>query len=152
MKAMPFVLLSVVAGMIVPLQIALVSAFRHAGEASQFQATLYLYVGGLLGAVALCLWADGSVVPPSVRETSWWMWLPGLLGVCHLAMMFVAAPHIGAANTLVWIFLGQVLFAVFLDRAGLFNMPVRPVSVLKLAGIALIVVGAILMMWGERKG
>ena len=151
MKAMPFVLISVLAGMIVPVQIALVSAFRHTGGASQFQATFYLYVGGLLGAMLLCFWVDGGIVPPTVRETSWWMWLPGVLGVCHLVMMFVAAPHIGAASTLVWIFLGQVLFAVFLDRAGWFAMLVRPVGMMKLCGIALIFVGAVLMMLDGKR-
>lgn len=44
------------------------------------------------------------------------MWAAGFLRVFYILFMFVAAPKIGVANTLVWVFLGQILFASILDR------------------------------------
>ena len=47
MKILPYVLISLLGGAIVPLQLAMVNAFREATGAEQIQATFYLYLCGL---------------------------------------------------------------------------------------------------------
>ena len=78
MHNISYVLISILGGLIVPLQLAMVSAFRNASGASQIQSTLVLYVGGAVASLIIALMIDGGIKPPLYQQASWWMWLPGL--------------------------------------------------------------------------
>ena len=151
MKIIVYVLISLLGGAIVPIQLGIISSFRHYSGASQIQATFYLYVGGAIASLVICYALSGGIIPTEPQKTSWWMWTAGFLGSLYILFMFISAPKIGAANTLVWVFLGQILFATLLDRAGHFNMPVQNTNWLKTSGIILIFLGGILMLLGNRR-
>lgn len=151
MKVLPFVLISLLGGAIVPLQLAMVNAFRQTTGAEQIQATFYLYVGGLIASFVLAQFMSGGVKPPTPSLASWWMWLFGLLGCVYILCMFVAAPKIGSANTLLWVFLGQMFFAVLINQMGWFGLEVRRLDGFKLIGLCLIVSGGVLMIYGESR-
>ena len=99
MQNIHYVLISILGGLVVPLQLAVINAFRHSSGASQIQSTFFLYIGGAIASLVIALWMDGTVKPPFYQNTSWWMWLSGFLGSLYILCMFVAAPHIGATNT-----------------------------------------------------
>ncbi len=151
MHNISYVLISILGGLIVPLQLAMVSAFRNASGASQIQSTLVLYVGGAVASLMITLMIDGSIRPPLYQQASWWMWLPGLLGSLYILCMFLAAPKIGATNTLVWVFLGQMLFATLVDSTGFLGMQVKKVDGLKLLGLMFIVIGGLIMIYNEYR-
>ena len=48
MNILPYILISLLGGAIVPLQLAIVNAFQKTTQASQIQSTFYLYVGGTI--------------------------------------------------------------------------------------------------------
>lgn len=153
LKTTPFVVLSLLGGAIVPLQLAIIQALRQSSGASPIQATVVLYAGGLLASVVLAYVISGAVVPPTATQSRIWMWTPGLLGALYIVFMFMAAPKIGAANTLLWVFLGQMLFATLVDSTGWLGMPVREVSLQKCLGLGLIVAGGLVMIAAEiRRG
>ncbi len=151
MHNISYVLISILGGLIVPLQLAMVSAFRNASGASQIQSTLVLYVGGAVASLIIALMIDGSVKPSLSQQASWWMWLPGLLGSLYILCMFLAAPKIGATNTLLWVFLGQMLFATLVDSTGFLGMQVKKVDGLKLLGLMFIVIGGLIMIYNEYR-
>lgn len=151
MHNISYVLISILGGLIVPLQLAMVSAFRNASGASQIQSTLVLYVGGAVASLIIALMIDGSIKPPLYQQASWWMWLSGLLGSLYILCMFLAAPKIGATNTLLWVFLGQMLFATFVDSTGFLGMQVKKVDGLKLLGLMFIVIGGLIMIYNEYR-
>lgn len=150
MKSTPFILISLLGGAIVPIQIAITHALRNTTGASQIQATFYLYVGGMLGSLLIAYALDGSALPPTSEKATWWMWTSGFIGLFYILFMFIAAPKIGAATTLVWIFLGQVLIATLIDHFGLIGMTVKPTTWLKVAAIMLIGAGGILLVINEN--
>ena len=151
MRILPYVLISLLGGAIVPLQLAMVSAFREATGAEQIQATFYLYLGGAVASLVLAYGISGGIKPPNISAASWWMWLPGLLGSFYILFMFIAAPKIGSASTLLWVFLGQMFFAVLLSQMGWFGLETRKLDIYKLGGLSLVVVGGLLMIYGESK-
>ncbi|MGB5886061.1 MAG: DMT family transporter [Acinetobacter venetianus] len=151
MHNISYVLISILGGLIIPLQLAMVSAFRNASGASQIQSTLVLYVGGAVASLIIALMIDGSIKPPLYQQASWWMWLSGLLGSLYILCMFLAAPKIGATNTLLWVFLGQMLFATFVDSTGFLGMQVKKVDGLKLLGLMFIVIGGLIMIYNEYR-
>ncbi|WP_037587130.1 DMT family transporter [Stenoxybacter acetivorans] len=150
MKTLPYALLCALGGAIVPIQIGIISAFRHSSNASQIQATVYLYAGGLLTSVLLTYLLGDKILPPHWQKTQWWMWSMGFIGAFYLLFMFIAAPKIGAANTLVWVFLGQIFFAAALDKIGWLNMPAQALNPLKIIGLLLIFSGGVLMLFSNR--
>lgn len=150
MKTTPFVLLSLLGGAIVPIQIAITHALRGNTGASQIQATFYLYFGGMIGSLLITYVVNGSALPPVPEKSAWWMWISGFIGLFYMLFMFISAPHIGAATTLVWIFIGQALIATLIDHFGLIGMPIKPTTWLKITGIALIAIGGVLLVMNEN--
>lgn len=98
-------LFSLLAGVIVSLQLAMVHAFRYGSGVSQLQAT-FLCLGEMLASLVLCFAISSGIKPPFYQNTNWWMWLTGFLGSFYILFMFIAALKIGSASTLLWVFLG----------------------------------------------
>lgn len=134
-----------------PLQLAIVNSFRESTYASQIQSTFYLYLGGGIASLVLSYFISGGIKPPFVENATWWMWLPGVLGTFYVLFMFIAAPKIGAGNTLLWVFLGQMYFAMILNQTGLFGLEVKVIDIYKISGLALVTLGGVLLIYGENK-
>lgn len=144
-------LISLLGGAIVPLQLAIVNAFRESTQASQIQSTFYLYLGGALASLVLSYIMSGGIKPPLIENATWWMWLPGFLGSFYILFMFIAAPKIGAGNTLLWVFLGQMYFAMILNQTGWFGLEVKTIDIYKISGLALVTLGGAILIYGETK-
>lgn len=151
MKILPYVLISLLGGAIVPLQLAIVNAFRESTQASQIQSTFYLYLGGALASLVMSYLMSGGIKPPLIENATWWMWLPGFLGSFYILFMFIAAPKIGAGNTLLWVFLGQMYFAMILNQTGWFGLDVKTIDIYKISGLALVTLGGAILIYGETK-
>ena len=151
MKVLPYVLLSLLGGCIIPLQLAMVNAFRESTQASQIQATFYLYLGGAIASLIFSYLISGGIKPPVIENASWWMWMTGFLGSFYILFMFIAAPKIGAANTLLWVFLGQMYFAMFLSQTGWFGLEIRKLDLLKVFGLVVVTIGGSIMLYAEAR-
>ena len=86
-----------------------------------------------------------------IENATWWMWLPGFLGSFYILFMFITAPKIGVGNTLLWVFLGQMYFALILSQMGLFGLEVKAIDIYKIAGLALVTIGGMLMIYCETR-
>lgn len=82
------------------------------------------------------------------RGLSWWHWTGGLLGVLFVASAAFAGPRIGALLFMSLVLAGQLSAALVLDHFGWAGFPQSSVTVGKVAGLALIVVG----VWLIRRG
>lgn len=151
MSYIPYVLLSLLGGLIIPLQLAMVHAFRIKTQATQIQAAFYLYLGGAMASWLLSYLLGGGIKPPQIHHASWWHWFTGFLGSFYLWFVFIAAPKIGSTNTLLWVFLGQMFFATLLAHFGWLGLEVRKVEPLKLIGLFLIVCGGLVMIYAEQR-
>jgi bacterial/archaeal transporter family-2 protein len=85
---------------------------------------------------------------PSVKTLSgisWWKWIGGALGVFYIVSVVIVAPRIGAASTFGFIVAGQLIFAVFYDHYGFIGFPQHPISLLRIAGVLLLLLGVYLI-------
>jgi transporter family-2 protein len=142
-------LLAVTAGGVLPVQGAVNARLREDLDApvgvaavSFLLATLAMgvVVGGFLGAGRLRR-PDAS----GLRRLPWWGWLGGLVGAGYVVSMFLFIPEIGAAPTVALTVAGQQVAGVAVDRYGLFRLPQRPVTGLRLAGVAVLLAGVVLV-------
>jgi len=132
-------------GMALALQVGLNSIVRlHLGSAAG-AALINFVVGTVALACALLL----TRVPlPSAAQLGgipWWAWLAGLAGASYVAGSAVIGPMIGGAAFIALIVAGQMTGALALDHFGALGFPERPVTAMRLAGVACVVLGVVLL-------
>ncbi|WP_455893959.1 DMT family transporter [Pseudomonas palmensis] len=146
----------------IPLLVALL-----AGAAVPFQAGANAALGRLLGhplwATLISLAVSVLMVLPALLlmraplpqlanlgQAPWWAWLGGVAGVAYITAALILTPRLGAAGFIVCVIAGQVLSSLIIDQWGLMGLPSRPVNGLRIAGVALIIVGMLVVQWGTR--
>jgi len=77
---------------------------------------------------------------PGLNE--WYLYLGGVLGIIILAAPIFLIPRLGAALTLTAVVLGQLTLAVIIDHFGLLAAPKVEAGLLRIAGVALVALGA----------
>jgi bacterial/archaeal transporter family-2 protein len=104
----------------------------------------------VLGAVVLLV-REGVPALCNVADAPWWAWM-GVLGAFYIAASVILThpdPQNRTANTVTFIIPGKVLASIILDRFGLLNLPVHPVSPVSLArigGAALVIAGVLVVL------
>jgi transporter family-2 protein len=83
-------------------------------------------------------------------QAPWWSWLGGLLGAIYVCTAIFVVPKIGGVNYIVCIVVGQVLGHLIIDRFGLVGLPTHPITPTRIAGVALVVVGMLLVTNGSK--
>lgn len=58
----------------------------------------------------------------------------------------ILTPRLGVVTTVDFIIAGQVFMCVIPDRFGLLNLPVQLITLPKLGGAVLVIVGAVLVL------
>lgn len=86
----------------------------------------------------------------TIWSLPWWMLLGGAVGFLFVFGGVTVAPAIGAAVFFVCIVAGQLAGAALIDHFGAFGMAVRPISLLRVAGISIVLFGVILVIIGSR--
>ena len=69
----------------------------------------------------------------------------GLLGAVYVTVNLVLAPKIGVAAIMALGIAGQLVTALLLDRFGMFELMERELSVGRIGGVALVLVGALMV-------
>ncbi len=101
---------------------------------------------GVLTLVAVA--GRGDISRATLGALPWWVYLAGLIGTLFVAGGIVIAPVTGALAFFIAVIAGQLLGATIADHLGAFGLDVRPVSLARLAGIALVLAGAVLVQRG----
>jgi bacterial/archaeal transporter family-2 protein len=97
-------------------------------------AITFAFAGGFSG-------DEGAPTPP------WYYWvLGGVGGAAIVVTTLVAVRELGAGGVTVAVIAGQLTLSVVLDRLGVLGLEERAVTPEKLIGIALLIVGTILVV------
>jgi transporter family-2 protein len=94
------------------------------------------------------LWATGLTnrgSVPAFGSIPKWAWLGGICAAYYLIASLVALPKLGAASVFSLVIAGQVLTAVALDSVGAFGVPQISLSMTKIVGAILLLVGVVLI-------
>jgi len=84
----------------------------------------------------------------ALASVPWWAYLAGFIGTLFVGGAIVIAPVTGALVFFVCIVAGQLLGATLADHIGAFGLEIRPVSALRIAGLALVLIGAVMVQKG----
>lgn len=145
---------AVCVGMAMAVQAAVNSQLAAALQGGAMLAALVSFAIGTL-ALLVAVVASGGVgslgatlaALPSVPA---WQLIGGLLGAGFVFGTVFLAPRIGLLSMVVLLIAGQMVCSMAIDHFGLFQMPLREVAPVRLAGAIIVVIGAVLTVSGER--
>lgn len=127
---------------------------------SVVNARLRLILGGpiwaaaaqfIVGLLLLLLLAVASRQPAPVTaglgSAPWWVWTGGAFGATFIVVTIMLTAKIGATLTLASIIVGQLVAALIVDHYGLFGGTVVRLTPLRAGGVALLLLGVMLIRW-----
>jgi bacterial/archaeal transporter family-2 protein len=140
-----YILLALLAGTMMPTQAAINNKLAVVVDSP----ILAAFVSFFVGTVGLLVYVLISGVPlgnlASVKNAPAIAWIGGLLGAFFVTSTVVLVPRLGVAMTFSLIIAGQMIVTLVIDHFGLLGVPVKEVSLARIAGILLISGGVILI-------
>jgi bacterial/archaeal transporter family-2 protein len=140
----PAIIVALIAGVAGSIQVAVSGALgRRIGvlDAAAF--------GSAVGAVLLVTTAlavrNGDGIWAAWRAP-WWMWLSGVMGAIIVGGITYAPTHIGVFATIGLLIAGQLVMGALIDAFGIFGVEKIPLDAVRITGLALLSVGAVLVL------
>lgn len=145
---LPLVLLTILAGAFLPIQ-AGVNARLGRELGGPVAAALVSFSVGLLSLIISMLVARlPFAFSAALKGAPWWAWTGGIVGAAFVSIAAAAGPRLGFAMFTALVIAGQLAVSIVLDHFGLLGAARQPVSLGKLAGVALLALG----VWLIRRG
>jgi transporter family-2 protein len=138
------VVLTAVAGGLVALQAPINSKLGKV--VGTFPAATVSFMIGLVVLAGIVVVSGDAARIADARHATWWYLLGGLLGAVYVSTVLVAVRSLGVGGLTAATIAGQLTMSVIVDRFGWLGVPRQPVSAARLAGIALLAVGAYLVV------
>ena len=139
-------LMALIAGALFPMQASL-NAQLGRGIGGPIAATMISFAVGLASMVLvnLVVFRQFPDFAEIAGQPLHLLLVGGALGAAYVSINVFLAPRIGAAVLLCFVIAGQLVGALAIDRLGLFGLVVRELSIGRLAGVALVLVGALMV-------
>ena len=138
-------LLVVCAGVSVAFQ-QILNANLRAHLGSPWWAGSVSYFAGLVAMLLIALIAPGPRLGESLTGTAPWIsWTGGLFGAIFIGIAILMVPRLGAATTLALVVVGQMVGSLAFDHFGILGIPQQPASLIRMAGAACLMLGAVLI-------
>jgi bacterial/archaeal transporter family-2 protein len=137
------VLLALVAGLCVATQTPSNATLARA-TGSLWLAASVSFTGGTLLVIAAWAFIDRTPLA-AIRQAPAWSWIGGLYGAFFVAAVAFAAPRLGLALTLTLTIAAQLSAALLFDHFGLLGLERTAITLPRLAGVALILGGVLLV-------
>jgi bacterial/archaeal transporter family-2 protein len=112
---------------------------------SPVNAALISFLVGTGALIVVALLQRAAPDSVATRVLPWYAWVGGLCGAVFVTAAAYAAPRIGVATMLTLAVASQLCMAVALDHAGAFGITPHPVSAGRIAGLVLVIVGAVVV-------
>lgn len=141
--------LAAAAGACIALQAAANSRFRTHLDSPWF-AAFFSICGTIACAGALMALYVAARRPPvpdgaTLRNTPWWYWVGGPLGMVIVLAGAALTRELGAAAFIALVVAGQLVASLLLEHFALMGLPASPITAPRAAGAALIVAGVVLI-------
>jgi bacterial/archaeal transporter family-2 protein len=143
-----WIALGLVAGAVLPAQGAINARLDAALDAPIAVGAFSFLIATAAMAFAVAIASVRGAGLPSLKalpRVPWWGWLGGLVGATYVTSVFLLIPELGVAPVVALTVGGQQVASVVVDRLGLLRLPRREVPRLRLAGVAVLLVGVLLV-------
>ncbi|QGQ44063.1 DMT family transporter [Metabacillus sediminilitoris] len=139
-----FILFAFIAGIVLPVQASINAQLKNYVGTPLIASAISFLVGLLallIGTLIHGTWNLGK----NLTSAPWWIWTGGLLGAFYVLATIILIPRLGAATTVACVLAGQVVVSIIIDHFGLLQVTINQISIPRLIGAVLIIVGVILV-------
>ena len=134
------VVLTAIAGGLVALQAPINSGLGK--SVGTFQAAFLSFAFGTLVLGAIAVLAKGGLDHlGDARHLSWYYLTGGVLGAAYVTSVLVTVRTLGAGGVVAATIAGQLAVSVVVDQLGILGVAKQPITLARLAGIALLAAG-----------
>jgi transporter family-2 protein len=109
-------------------------------------ATFSFVVGAVALALVATLFYGGLGSFGQAGKVPLWALIGGLLGAVYVTVAILTVRTLGVSGLTAIVITGQLAAAVVIDRFGLFGLSRQPIGVSRIAGLAMLIVGALLVV------
>lgn len=104
---------------------------------------------GAAGALCIGLtgWQTGALSP--LRQVHPVLLTAGVLGASLVFAIAWLIPQVGAGPVMITLLAGQVIGGLLMSHYGWLGSPVQPITITKIAGVLVMVVGVVLATYGK---
>lgn len=145
------IILGFLAGVGLPIQTSVNTKLRKK-VGSPYNASLVSFVVALLFLSALLLiTGQGLHIPlAQLLNEPAWIWIGGICGLVFLTGNILLFSKLGGVQTVVLPVLGQILMGLIIDNFGLFYSQKTPLSVFRIAGAVMVILGVVLVSMAKE--
>ncbi len=86
-----------------------------------------------------------NLAPGHMLQGPWYEYMGGVLGFLVIFLAMSLFPRLGAGLTLTLAIAAQLIVAVAIDHFALLGVPAHPATPARLAGVALLIAGAVIV-------
>jgi transporter family-2 protein len=138
------VVLTAIAGGLIALQAPINAELGRA--TGGLAAALVSFVVGTIALAAIVVLSGKVAGLGSTFDVSWYYLVGGLLGALYVTTALLAVSTIGAGGVAALTVAGQLIASVAIDRLGLFGLDQVALTPERLLGVALLLVGTVLVI------
>lgn len=144
MNKLIWIVLAFLSGAFLPIQAGLNNKLGKA-VASPVHAALFSFIIGSIGLIAYVLVTRQTVSWAGIKDAPGYVWLAGLLGAFYVTVIILAFPKLGPGLTFGLVVAGQMTLSILLEHFNILVAQQNSVSYMKIVGIALVVLGVIII-------
>ncbi|MGH0515863.1 DMT family transporter [Bacillus cereus] len=139
-----FLIFAFLAGLALPIQFSINAQLRTVVGSPLVAATISFIVGAITLFTVSLFRADFSF-NKGIASAPWWVWTGGVLGAFYVLATIILIPRIGAGTTVALVLAGQIVASVLIDHFGLINVPIHLLSLPRIIGAILVIIGVVLI-------
>ncbi|EJR42889.1 DMT family transporter [Bacillus cereus group sp. BceL296] len=139
-----FLIFAFLAGLALPIQFSINAQLRTVVGSPLVAATISFIVGAIT-LFTVSLFKAGFSFNKGIASAPWWVWTGGVLGAFYVLATIILIPRIGAGTTVALVLAGQIVASVLIDHFGLINVPIHLLSLPRILGAILVIIGVILI-------
>jgi transporter family-2 protein len=139
------------AGTVIPIMATLNAQLARSIDNAPIAVVILHFVGFIGGLIYLIAVRPDMPELSAFLNTKKYLYMGGFLMAFYGVSVTLVIPRFGVGNTILFILSAQICISAIIDNWGLFGVPVRPVSWIRLLGIMIMFAGLALIQFGATK-
>lgn len=142
-----YLLLALVAGAGLAFQAVINTRLSQALGSPLWASVVQVFVGLVFLAACVAVLRQPLPTFEGAGRLPWWIWTGGAIGAAFVLSVIVTTRPLGVALMVASVVVGQSVAALLIDHYGWFGVEVQRLSLWRVAGVVLLLIGVLLIRW-----
>lgn len=144
MNALP--LWALTAGAAIVIQAAMNSSLGILLKSSMLATSIAFLVSFVLSIFVFLLSTNQFPLMSDVKSVPMYLWFSGgVLSAFGVSMFYYLIPKMGVGPMMSYALSAQIIVAIFASHFGWFGMPIKPITMIKVTGVVVLIIGVLLL-------